>query len=43
MTQTDIPEDSWFPQVGVGAAILTHDKYSSDEEEDNEIFIWSTK
>ena len=32
MTQTDLPEDSQLPQVDFGAAIVTADKYSSDEE-----------
>ena len=35
MTQTELPEDSQFPQVDFKAAIVTDDEYYSDEEEDN--------
>ena len=35
MTQTDLPEDSQFPRVGFGAAIVPDDEYYSDEEEDD--------
>ena len=36
MTQNDLPEDSQFPWVNFGAAIVPVHEYSSDEEEDNE-------
>ena len=34
MIQTDLPEDSQFPRVDFGAAIVPNDEDSSDEEED---------
>ena len=36
MTQTDLPEDSQFPRVDFGTAVVTDYKYSLGEEEDDE-------
>ena len=37
MNKTDLPEDSQFIRVDLGAAIVPVDEYFSDEEEDDEI------